>query len=103
MFVPEIGVRLATTLQASDNVVVRPYGKLSYTFQGDIGSSRAFTYAAGGNVFTLKGVDPKGYGSLDGGINAIFNDRIGLFVQGGLNFGGSQKGAEARGGVNVRF
>jgi len=26
-----------------------------------------------------------------------------LFVQGGLNFGGSQKGAEARGGVNVRF
>lgn len=103
VFVPEIGVRLATTLQASDNVVVRPYGKLSYTFQGDIGSSRAFTYAAGGDSFTLKGVDPKGYGSLDGGINAIFNDRIGLFVQGGLNFGGSQKGAEARGGVNVRF
>jgi Uncharacterized protein with a C-terminal OMP (outer membrane protein) domain len=103
VFVPEVGVRLATTLAATEAMAIRPFGKLSYTFQGDIGSSRAFTYAAGGTPFILKGVDPKGYGSLDAGINALFHDRIGLFVQGGVNFGGSQKGAEARGGINVRF
>src|SRR3546814_20748825 len=76
----------------------RPFGKLSYTFQGDVGSSREFAFATGGSPFTLKGVDPKGFGSIDGGISALFKERIGVFVQGGLNFGGSQKGAEARGG-----
>src|SRR3546814_11347454 len=75
--------------------------KLSYTFQGDVGSSREFAFATGGSPFTLKGVDPKGFGSIDGGISALFKERSGVFVQGGLNFGGSQKGAEARGGMNV--
>lgn len=103
VFVPEVGVRLATTLAATEALAIRPFGKVSYTFQGDIGSSRAFTYAAGGTPFILNGVDPKGFGSVDAGINALFHDRIGLFVQTGVNFGGSQKGAEARGGINVRF
>lgn len=103
VFVPEVGVRLATTLAATSDLTVRPFGKVSYTFQGDVGSSRSFTYAAGGAPFTLAGVDPKGFGSVDGGISAIFNDHIGIFAQGGLNFGGSQKGAEVRGGVNLRF
>src|SRR3546814_6110120 len=34
-------------------------------------------------IFTLKGVDPKGFGSIDGGISALFKERIGVFVQGG--------------------
>src|SRR3546814_4615928 len=68
--------------------------KLSYTFQGDVGSSREFAFATGGSPFTLKGVDPKGFGSIDGGISALFKERIGVFVQGGLNFGGSQRSEE---------
>lgn len=103
VFVPEVGVRLGTDLVTNDDVTVRPFGKLSYTFQGDVGSTRAFTFAAGGSSFDLKGVDPKGFGSVDAGISALFREKIGVFVQGGLNFGGSQKGAEVRGGVNVRF
>lgn len=103
VFVPEVGVRLGTEWAANNDVSVRPFGKLSYTFQGDVGSSRSFAYAAGGDSFVLKGVDPKGYGSVDGGISALFKERVGVFVQGGVNFGGSQKGAEVRGGINVRF
>ena len=103
VFVPELGVRLATDLVTNDDVTVRPFGKLSYTFQGDIGSRRAFTFAAGGSSFDLKGVDPKGFGSVDAGISALFRETVGVYVQGGFNFGGSQKGAEVRGGVNVRF
>lgn len=103
VFVPEVGLRLATTFQASDNVMVRPFGKISYTFQGDVGSAREFSYAAGGATFRLKGVDPKGFGSADIGINALFNQRIGVFVVTGIDFGGSHKGAQARGGINVNF
>jgi hypothetical protein len=103
VFVPELGVRLGAELSNGGDVSIRPFGKLSYTFQGDVGSSREFAFATGGSPFTLKGVDPKGFGSIDGGISALFKERIGVFVQGGLNFGGSQKGAEARGGINVRF
>lgn len=103
VFVPELGVRLGTEWSNGGDIALRPFGKLSYTFQGDVGSGRSFTYAAGGSPFVLNGVDPKGYGSIDGGLSAVFKDRIGIFVQGGLNFGGSQKGAEVRGGVNVGF
>lgn len=103
VFVPELGVRLGAELANGGDVTIRPFGKLSYTFQGDVGSSRTFAYAAGGTPFTLEGVDPKGFGSIDGGISALFKERVGVFVQGGLNFGGSQKGAEVRGGINVRF
>jgi hypothetical protein len=103
VFVPELGVRLGAELSNGGDVSIRPFGKLSYTFQGDVGSNRTFAYAAGGTPFTLEGVDPKGFGSIDGGISALFKERVGVFVQGGLNFGGSQKGAEVRGGINVRF
>src|SRR3546814_1294504 len=103
VFVPELGVRLGAELSNGGDVSIRPFGKLSYTFQGDVGSSREFAFATGGSPFTLKGVDPKGFGSIDGGISALFKERIAVFVKGGLNFGGSQKGAEAGGGINVRF
>src|SRR3546814_13410647 len=66
VFVHELGVRLGAELSNGGVVSIRPFGKLSYTFQGDVGSSRAFAFATGGSPFTLKGVDPEGFGSTIG-------------------------------------
>src|SRR3546814_6526075 len=38
VFVPELGVRLGAELSNGGYVSIRPFGKLSYTFQGDVRS-----------------------------------------------------------------
>src|SRR3546814_1344226 len=77
VFVPELGVRLGAELSNCGDVSIRPFGKLSYTFQGDVGSSREFAFATGGSPFTRTVFDPKAFGSFDGGTSAPLKDSTG--------------------------
>jgi len=63
VFNPSIGVKFVANVGDPDGFALRPFGKLAYTFQGDIGQARTYSYTTGGNPFVLTGVDPKGYGT----------------------------------------
>jgi uncharacterized protein with beta-barrel porin domain len=103
VFNPTIGGKIAYDMEIGDSFHLRPYGKLSYTFQGNAGVDRTVRYLAGGNSFVLNGVDPKGFGTIEGGLDAALNDKLGVFFGGGYSFAGSQKFGRIQSGLNINF
>lgn len=104
VFSPVLGVKLTGVIAAnSSGFQLRPYGKLAYTFQGDINSTRTVRYVGGGNDFTLRGVDPDSFGLAELGVDATVNNRLNVFVGGGFNFGGQNKASHVQGGVSIKF
>lgn len=101
VFNPTIGVKLAIDAADVGAFKLKPYGKLSYTFQGSTGNSRTVNYLGGGNSFTLDGVDPNGYGKIEAGLDATMNDKIGIFLGVGYGFGGDQDVGRVQGGINI--
>ncbi len=55
VFNPQIGVKFVANVGDPEGFALRPFGRLAYTFQGDIGQDRTYSYLAGGNAFTLTG------------------------------------------------
>lgn len=101
---PTLGVKFTGTLAAnSSGFQVRPYGKLAYTFQGDINSERNVRFVGGGNDFTLRGVHPDAYGQAELGLDASLNNRLNVFFGGGFTFGGHNKSQQVQGGVSMKF
>ena len=103
VFSPVIGVKAGALLGDVEGVAYRPYAKVQYSFQGNIGSERTVQYVGGGNAFTLKGVDPDGHGLIELGIDASVNRRVNLFLSGGYGFGGHNSLAQIRGGISFGF
>lgn len=103
VFSPVIGVKAGALLGDVEGVAYRPYAKVQYSFQGNIGSERTVQYVGGGNAFTLKGVDPDGHGLIELGIDASVNKRVNLFLSGGYGFGGHNSLAQIRGGISFGF
>jgi len=102
VFNPTFGVKLGASIEGSA-FTLKPYGKLSYTFQGNMGNERTVRYLGGGNSFTLAGVDPDGFGKIEAGIEALMNDKLGVFFGVGYGFGGQQNVGRVQGGINVNF
>ena len=102
MFNPTFGVKLGASIEGGA-FTLKPYGKLSYTFQGNMGNERTVRYLGGGNSFTLEGVDPDGFGKIEAGIEALMNDKLGVFFGVGYGFGGQQNVGRVQGGINVNF
>ncbi len=103
VFSPTIGARIGGRFETASNFVMMPHGRLSYTFQGDIGSDRTVRMVGGGNSFIVQGVEPGGYGTVELGVDTVVNDRINLFVRGGYSFGGGTDIANIRGGISFGF
>jgi outer membrane autotransporter protein len=103
IFKPVVGGRIAARFETASNFVLMPYAKLSYTFQGDIGSDRTFRMIGGGNSFVLNGVNPGGYGAVEVGVDSVVNDRINLFLGGAYSFAGGNNIANVRGGIGFAF
>ncbi|WP_097092478.1 autotransporter domain-containing protein [Novosphingobium sp. Chol11] len=103
VFSPVIGVKAGALLGDVEGVAYRPYAKVQYSFQGNIGSDRTVQYVGGGNAFNLKGVDPDGHGLIELGIDASVNKRVNLFLSGGYGFGGHNSLAQIRGGISFGF
>ncbi|GLV22223.1 hypothetical protein TomMM35A_20740 [Sphingobium sp. TomMM35A] len=103
VFSPIIGVKAGALLGDVEGVAYRPYAKVQYSFQGNIGSDRTVQYVGGGNAFNLKGVDPDGHGLIELGIDASVNKRVNLFLSGGYGFGGHNSLAQIRGGISFGF
>ena len=102
VFNPTFGVKLGASIEGGA-FTLKPYGKLSYTFQGNMGNERTVRYLGGGNSFTLEGVDPDGFGKIEAGIEALMNDKLGVFFGVGYGFGGQQNVGRVQGGINVNF
>lgn len=104
VFSPTLGVKFTGALAAnSSGFQIRPYGKLAYTFQGDINSTRTVRYVGGGNDFTLRGVDPDAYGLAELGLDASLSNRLNVFFGGRLTFAGQNKSKQIQGGVSMKF
>lgn len=104
VFSPTLGVKFTGVLAAnSSGFQIRPYGKLAYTFQGDINSTRTVRYVGGGSDFTLRGVDPDAYGLAELGLDASLSNRLNVFFGGGLTFAGQNKSKQIQGGVSMKF
>lgn len=103
VFSPVLGVKAGALLGDADGVAYRPYAKVQYSFQGNIGSDRTAQYMGGGNTFRLKGVDPDGHGLVELGIDASINKRVNLFLSGGYGFGGHNSVGQVRSGISFGF
>ncbi len=103
VFSPVIGVKAGALLGDVEGVAYRPYAKVQYSFQSNIGSDRTVQYVGGGNAFNLKGVDPDGHGLIELGVDASVNKRVNLFLSGGYGFGGHNSLAQVRGGISFGF
>jgi len=103
VFNPVLGVKAGALLGDPEKVAYRPYGKLQYTFQGNVGNRRTVQYLGGGDDFQLRGVDPNGSGLIELGIDATVNKRVGLFLSGGLGFGGHTSSGQVRAGISFGF
>ena len=103
VFSPIIGVKAGALLGDVEGIAYRPYAKVQYSFQGDIGSDRTVQYVGGGNAFRLKGVDPDGSGLIELGVDASVNKRVNLFLSAGYGFGGHNSSAQVRGGISFGF
>ena len=102
-FLPSIGFKVTGVLGDPDAVSVRPFVKASYTFQGDIGNERTMTLLGGGDPFTLRGVDPEGYGTVEAGVDGSLSGQVRLFAAGGYSFGGDNSIGNLRAGLGFRF
>lgn len=105
VFDPELGVRLSTLAVDSNGLKLRPYGSLSYTFQGNAGTSRlvGFEGDIDSNTFVLEGVSPKGYGTVGLGMTAVVADKVNLSVGGTYAFGSGNNTAAIRSVIGFRF
>lgn len=103
VFSPILGVKAGALLGDANGIAYRPYAKVQYSFQGNIGSDRTVQYLGGGDAFRLKGVDPDGHGLIELGLDASVNKKLGLFLSGGYGFGGHNSLAQVRGGLNFAF
>ncbi len=104
VFLPEVGARFTAALgDASGGFRLRPYGKVSYTFQGDIGSEFTAQFQGGGNAFTLGGVDTEGFVTGELGLEAVVNNRFSVFLGGTYATGGDNEAARVSGGIDFRF
>ena len=105
VFDPELGVRLSTLAVDSNGLKLRPYGSLSYTFQGNAGTSRqvGFEGDIDANTFVLEGVSPKGYGTVGLGMTAVIADKVNLSVGGSYAFGSGNNTAAIRSVIGFRF
>lgn len=103
VFNPTLGVKAGALLGDPEKVAYRPYAKVQYTFQGDVGNRRTVQYLGGGDAFQLRGVDPNGSGLVELGIDATVNKRVGLFLSGGLGFGGHTSSGQIRAGISFGF
>lgn len=103
VFNPVLGVKAGALMGDPEKVAFRPYGKLQYTFQGNVGNRRTVQYLGGGDAFQLRGVDPSGFGLVELGIDATVNKRVGLFLSGGLGFGGRNSSGQVRAGISFGF
>ena len=103
VFSPIIGVKAGALLGDAEGIAYRPYAKVQYSFQGNIGSDRTVQYVGGGNAFRLKGVDPDGSGLIELGVDASVNKRVNLFLSAGYGFGGHNSLAQVRGGISFGF
>jgi uncharacterized protein with beta-barrel porin domain len=103
VFNPVLGVKAGALMGDPEKVAFRPYGKLQYTFQGNVGNRRTVQYLGGGDAFQLRGVDPNGSGLAELGIDATVNKRVGLFLSGGLGFGGHNSSGQIRAGISFGF
>ncbi len=103
VFQPVIGVKAGALLGDAEGIAYRPYAKVQYSFQGNIGSDRTVQYVGGGNAFRLDGVDPDGHGLVELGIDASVNKRVNLFLSGGYGFGGHNSLGQIRGGISFGF
>jgi len=102
VFSPTLGGRASTQFDAG-SFKIRPYADLSYTFQGNVGGDRSVNFVAGGNAFNLLGVDPDGFGTIDGGFTATVNDAFDIFVGVSHSFSGDNKETNARAGGGFKF
>lgn len=98
-----IGVKLGRLFGDADGLALRPYLKGSYTFSGDIGSDRTVRFAAGGDSFVLRGVQPGDFGTIDTGVEGSINQSLSLYLAGSYSFGNGNQVGSARGGVAFRF
>ncbi|KMS51535.1 hypothetical protein V474_04665 [Novosphingobium barchaimii LL02] len=103
VFSPVLGVKAGALLGDADGIAYRPYAKVQYSFQGNIGSDRTVQYLGGGDAFRLKGVDPDGNGLIELGVDASVNKRVNLFLSGGYGFGGHNTLGQVRGGISFGF
>lgn len=102
VFSPVIGGQASTSFSAGA-FEISPYADLSYTLQGDINGDRSVRYAAGGNSFTLKGVNPDDFGRVDGGVNMKVSEIFDIFAGISQTFGGSYDVTSVRGGAGFKF
>ena len=103
VFNPQIGVKFTANVGDPEGFALRPFGRLAYTFQGDIGQSRQYSYLAGGSPFTLDGVNPKGFGTAELGLDMSLGERVGMWLSGSYDFGGRNSVGALRAGMDFSF
>ena len=105
VFSPTLGLRLAPVAAKQDGFALRPYGSLSYTFQGDAGTARNVAYLGdpAGNGFTLNGVNPKGYATLAAGLSTEVAGKVNISVGGTYAFGNNNNVAGLRSIIGIKF
>jgi len=106
VFDPSVGILLGSAEPVEDHFALRPFGRVSYTFQGDAGTYRTVQYVGDptpGDSFVLRGVNPKGYGTVEAGLTAIVAGRANVGVSGSYEFAGNNKVAAIRGVIGIGF
>ncbi|MEL6797566.1 MAG: autotransporter outer membrane beta-barrel domain-containing protein, partial [Planctomycetota bacterium] len=100
---PIIGARAGSSYTVG-GAVVRPELLLSYTFQGDNEALRDVAASfAPDTEFRLEGVDPEGFLTVGGGVNADFSRNASAFVRGSFSPGNNYETANITAGVQIRF
>jgi hypothetical protein len=103
VFSPTIGGRIGGAFDTGNSFVLLPHARLSYTFQGDVGSDRTVRLVGGGDSFTVQGVDPGGYGTIEAGLDSVVQGRFNLFARIGYSFSGGTDITSVRGGISFGF
>ncbi|RYY28781.1 MAG: autotransporter outer membrane beta-barrel domain-containing protein [Sphingomonadales bacterium] len=103
VFSPVLGVKVGTETALNDTVTLRPFARVSYTFQGDLPNDVTVRYVGGGDPFVLRGAEPDSFGSIEAGFEAKVAGRLNFHLSGSQTFGGDNKATGLRGGVSFQF
>lgn len=106
VFNPTIGVRFSTEMVNTETVSVRPFGRVSYTFQGDAGTFRTVRYLGDLNTadtFEVQGVNPKGYATIEAGVATELSKKIELIFGGSYSFGSGNNVGQVQGALRFKL
>jgi len=100
---PTLGVKAEGSFE-TEMATLRPMVAISYSFKDNNNADRTVAFlGAPDETFRLKGVDQKGFVTLQGGLFADIGGGSGAFLNGSYSTGGGNNSAGVKAGVIVGF